>query len=67
MASEARIARFHEFIEPDGIFYPIHSRGYTHELATEVEAIVGAVWVDSDRDWEVTGRCYGKIRDHLVT
>lgn len=67
MANEARMAKFDQFIEPDGISHTLYSRQYIHELATEVEAIVGADWVDSGRDWEVTGNCYARIRDHLVT
>lgn len=67
MANEARMAKFDQFIEPDRIFHRPWSRQYTHDLATEVEAIVGAVWVDSGRNWEVTGNCYARIRDHLAT
>ncbi len=67
MADEARIARFDQFIKPDSMCRRPHSRRHTHILATEVEAIIGAVWVDSGRDWEVTKDCYARIRDHLVT
>ncbi|KAL4779649.1 hypothetical protein BJX76DRAFT_361578 [Aspergillus varians] len=60
MASEARIARFDRYLSS-------YARHHTHALATEVEAIIGAVWVDSGRNWEVTGSCYARIKDHGTT
>ncbi|KAL4800154.1 hypothetical protein BDV19DRAFT_384514 [Aspergillus venezuelensis] len=52
MANEARSAKFDKFMEPD-FLHLYGSKGYDHDLATVVEAIIGAVWVDSHRDWEV--------------
>ncbi|KAL3469137.1 hypothetical protein BJX99DRAFT_252234 [Aspergillus californicus] len=49
MANEARIARFDEFVEHD-FMHSQHWKPYTHDLATEVEAIIGAVWIDSGRE-----------------
>jgi dsRNA-specific ribonuclease len=64
MANEARIARFNEFVK-HGFMHRLHSKEYIHDLATEVEAIVGAVWIDSGRNWEVTEKCYLRIKDHV--
>lgn len=58
MAEEAR-RRVRDFVHPE--MNSVCSRYYIHELATEVEAIVGAVWVDSDRNWEITKDCYSRI------
>lgn len=51
MARQAKRTHIDKFIRPD----PLHPSGAlqsTHGLATDIEAIVGAVWVDSERDFE---------------
>ena len=51
MARQAHRTHIDEFIQPD----PLHPSGIlqsTHGLATEVEAVVGAVWIDSGRNFE---------------
>ncbi|KAL4949068.1 hypothetical protein BDW69DRAFT_203103 [Aspergillus filifer] len=64
MANEACSARFDKFMGPD-FLHLYGSKGYDHDLATVVEAIIGAVWVDSHRDWDITRDCYSRIQHHL--
>ncbi|XP_062026480.1 ribonuclease 3-like protein 3 [Rosa rugosa] len=48
--------------------YPIHSNGRIDEpkfLADMVEAIIGAVWVDSQKNLATTGHVIGKILGNL--
>ncbi|KAL2793800.1 ribonuclease III domain-containing protein [Aspergillus keveii] len=59
MASEARRAHFDQMNPPGSRHYQHLG---IHGLATEVEAVVGAVWIDSERDWVVTDRCYARIK-----
>ncbi|KAL2862221.1 ribonuclease III domain-containing protein [Aspergillus lucknowensis] len=62
MAYEARTAGFDEHIRPSSL-HMFHSPAYDHVLATEVEAIVAAVWLDSERNFAVTKSCYQRIKN----
>ncbi|KAL3464806.1 hypothetical protein BJX64DRAFT_275500 [Aspergillus heterothallicus] len=59
MASEAHQAHFEQVNGP-GQFH--HGQLSMHQLATEVEAVIAAVWLDSDRNWDVTAGCYHRIK-----
>lgn len=51
MACEAKKTHLDKFIKPDPLD-PYDVSKSTHGLATGVEAIVGAVWIDSERQRE---------------
>jgi ribonuclease-3 len=51
MAHQAKRTHIDKFIRP-GPLHPCGALQSTHGLATDIEAIVGAVWIDSERNFE---------------
>jgi dsRNA-specific ribonuclease len=58
LATEARQKGLDQVIVPGAS----HNDLTTHQKATQVEAVVGAVWIDSNRNWDAIEKCYRRIK-----